>query len=128
MAKHGIPWKGWVLVCDGSKALMLQNEGDDELINLKVVDAVEEKHEATHEMGTDRPGIVREISQVLATHGVSIEQLSTSTRHAPMAGGMLFEAEAVLELPVDTDRNGLRVALEAVANELMVDLDIYVDD
>ncbi len=60
MPRHGIPWKGWVVVCDGSKALMLQNEGDAELINLKVVEAMDEKHAATHEMGTDKPGRVQE--------------------------------------------------------------------
>ncbi|MFD0986050.1 baeRF12 domain-containing protein [Methyloligella solikamskensis] len=60
MARHGIPWKGWVVVCDGSKALMLQNEGDAELINLKVVEVFEEEHAATHELGTDKPGRVQE--------------------------------------------------------------------
>lgn len=60
MAKKGIPWKGWVVVCDGSKALILQNKGDEELINLKVVEAFDEDHPATHEMGTDRPGRVQE--------------------------------------------------------------------
>jgi glycine cleavage system regulatory protein len=79
-------------------------------------------------VGTDRPGIVHEISHVLAGHGVSIEQLTTGTSHAPMAGGMLFEARAVLELPAELDRRALQSALESVANELMVDLDIYVDD
>lgn len=75
-------------------------------------------------MGTDRPGIVREITQVLAAHDVSIDQLTTSTREAPMAGGVLFEAHAVLELPADESRQTLRVALESVANELMVDIDL----
>ncbi|XSG81989.1 MAG: host attachment protein [Methyloligella sp. ZOD6] len=60
MSGRGIPWKGWVVVCDGSKALMLRNEGDRELINLKVVETFEEEHPATHEMGTDRPGRVQE--------------------------------------------------------------------
>ncbi len=75
-------------------------------------------------MGTDRPGIVREISQVLASHDVSIDQLTTSTREAPMAGGILFEANAVLEVQVGTTRDMLRAALEGVANELMVDIEL----
>lgn len=79
-------------------------------------------------VGTDRPGIVHEISQVLADHDVSIEQLSTSTSYAPMAGGLLFRADAVVEIPAGTDRDDLRVALETVANELMVEIDLYVDD
>ena len=75
-------------------------------------------------MGTDRPGIVREISAVLARHGVSIEQLVTATRAAPMAGGMLFEADAVLDVPAGVTAASLRAALESVADELMVDIDL----
>ncbi len=78
-------------------------------------------------VGTDRSGIVHEISQILAVHGVSIEQLSTSTSYAPMAGGLLFEANAVIEIPSGLDRRELQSALETVANELMVDIDLYVD-
>jgi glycine cleavage system regulatory protein len=75
-------------------------------------------------IGTDRPGIVREISAVLARHGVSIEQLVTATREAPMAGGMLFEADAVLEVPAGVTAASLRAALESVAGQLMVDIDL----
>jgi glycine cleavage system regulatory protein len=75
-------------------------------------------------MGTDRPGIVREISQVLSGLDVSIEELITGTRDAPMAGGVLFEADAVLEVPAGLTHEALRQALEAVANELMVDLEL----
>jgi len=75
-------------------------------------------------MGTDRPGIVREVSAVLARHGVSIDQLVTATREAPMAGGMLFEADAVLEVPAGVTAASLRAALESVAGELMVDIDL----
>ena len=75
-------------------------------------------------MGTDRPGIVREISQILARHDVSIDQLTTGTRDAPMAGGILFEAWAVLEVPAGVAADTLRAALEAVANELMVEIEL----
>ena len=73
-------------------------------------------------IGTDRPGIVREITDVLAAHAVNIDTLRTETRDAPMSGGRLFEATAVLEVPADTDLGALRVALEKLANELMVDI------
>lgn len=75
-------------------------------------------------MGSDRPGIVREISTALARASVSIEQLTTTTREAPMAGGMLFEAAVVLDVPAEVTAQSLREALEAVANELMVDIDV----
>lgn len=75
-------------------------------------------------LGTDRPGIVNDISAVLAAHDVNIESLATATREAPMAGGLLFEATAELELRAGTDLEALRSALEELANELMVDLDL----
>lgn len=77
---------------------------------------------ALHLLGNDRPGIVRELSSVLASIGVSIDQLATLTRPAPMAGGVLFEAEVVLEVPVELDDNDLRTILEGLAGELMVDI------
>ena len=73
-------------------------------------------------IGGDRPGIVREITDVLAAHSVNIDTLRTETRDAPMSGGRLFEASAVLEVPGDADIGALRVALERLANELMVDI------
>lgn len=75
-------------------------------------------------LGTDRPGIVNDITAVLAAHDVNIESLATATREAPMAGGLLFEATAELELPVGADVEALREALEQLANELMVDIDL----
>ena len=75
-------------------------------------------------LGTDRPGIVREITDVLAAHRVNIDSLHTETRDAPMSGGRLFEAEAALEIPASTDLGSLRAALETLAHELMVDIDL----
>src|SRR5262245_24976747 len=72
-------------------------------------------------LGNDRPGIVAEVSAVLTAHEVSIEELVTEVRDAPMAGGTLFEARAVLVAP-PAGTDALRVALEALAHELMVDL------
>ncbi len=74
-------------------------------------------------VGSDRPGIVREITDVLASHGVNIDTLRTETRDAPMSGGRLFEAHALLEAPAATDVGALRVALERLADELMVDIE-----
>ncbi|HEY5663257.1 MAG TPA: ACT domain-containing protein [Ilumatobacter sp.] len=73
-------------------------------------------------VGSDHPGIVSDITRVLSAHGVNIESLTTATSHAPMAGGMLFEASARLEILPDTDLEALQVALERLANELMVEV------
>jgi protein required for attachment to host cells len=46
----------WVVVCDGAKALVLENTGDAKFPNLKTREVFEQKHLATHELGTDAPG------------------------------------------------------------------------
>lgn len=75
-------------------------------------------------VGNDRPGIVREISTVLAQHGVSIEELDTWTSPTPESGGELFEAVITVRVEpgADTDLDAVRAALESLADELMVDL------
>jgi glycine cleavage system regulatory protein len=73
-------------------------------------------------LGADRPGIVAEISTALAGHRVGIQELSTYVREAPMSGGHLFEVQAVLEAPPTTSMDDLRSMLEAIADELMVEI------
>lgn len=77
-----------------------------------------------HLIGQDRPGIISEVAGALAQRDVSIEELETSASSAPMSGELLFEATATLRVPADADPTDLRAALESIANELMVDLDV----
>lgn len=74
-------------------------------------------------VGQDHPGIVHEISQALASRNVSIEELETTVVPAPM-GGHLFEAEATLQAPAGVGLEDVQDLLEAVAQDLMVDLDL----
>jgi len=62
----------WVVVCDGAKALVLENAGDAKFPNLKTVEHFEQKDLATHETGAEPPG--RAFSP--AGHGIrgTIEQ------------------------------------------------------
>jgi glycine cleavage system regulatory protein len=73
-------------------------------------------------VGTDRPGIVREISQALAAHGVNVEELHTECTSAPMTGETLFRARALLRLPRAAARDELQASVEAIAEDLMVDV------
>lgn len=75
-------------------------------------------------VGHDRPGIVSQISQALASLGITIDDLQTSTIEAPMAGGVLFQADAVVRLPEGVAPEAVRAVLEPLAGELMVDLDL----
>jgi protein required for attachment to host cells len=51
-----VPSKSWVVVCDGAKALILQNAGDVEYMNLKVEETLSQPNEPDREIGTDKPG------------------------------------------------------------------------
>lgn len=75
-------------------------------------------------VGNDHPGIVHELSSLLASKGVSIDDLQTDTSSAPMAGGTLFEAIARIRLPENLDAGSLVRDLEAVAADLMVDIEV----
>jgi len=72
-------------------------------------------------IGHDRPGIVHQISAVLAKHGVNFEELITEQDSAPMSGEVLFKAKALLKIPETCDIDSLKNELERISNELMVD-------
>jgi protein required for attachment to host cells len=52
LIRHG----EWVVVCDGAKALVLENTGDIKSPNLKTVEVIEHEDRPTHALGTDAPG------------------------------------------------------------------------
>lgn len=87
------------------------------------VTAADEGQEVRIELiGNDRPGIVGAVSGVLAKHGLSVAELASTTRDAPMAGGRLFEARALVTVPADADLDALQADLEQLATEIMVDV------
>lgn len=75
-------------------------------------------------VGTDRPGLVHSVSSALAEIGASIEELDTATSPGPMSGGALFEATAAVVLPEGVSIESVRARLEALADRLMVDIDL----
>ena len=75
-------------------------------------------------VGHDRPGIIRDLSGSLAQSGVSIEELETHVASAAMSGENLFKVKALLAVPADLPNAELQRGLEALANEMMVDLDL----
>lgn len=75
-------------------------------------------------VGHDRPGIVREITRVLAGQGVNVEELSSECVSAPMSGEPLFKARVRLQVPAGGDSASLRAALEKIASDLMVDISL----
>jgi glycine cleavage system regulatory protein len=75
-------------------------------------------------IGSDRPGIIRDISEALADRAINFDELRTEVVSAPMSGELLFRASAELRIPWDLELEELRKKLEAIANELMVDIDL----
>lgn len=72
----------------------------------------------------DHPGILRDITQVLSAHGVSIEYLETSVVSGSMQGEALFRASADLRLPDGLLPTSLSEALQETAGDLMADISL----
>ena len=88
----------------------------------------EKENKLTLELvGTDRPGIVREISQALAKRGVNVDELRTECSTAPMSNEPLFRAKADLRVPASLSISDLRSHLEEISTDLIVDLEFSND-
>jgi glycine cleavage system regulatory protein len=75
-------------------------------------------------VGHDRPGIVRQVSAVLAARGVNIDELDSVCESAPMAGHNLFRVRARVRAPKALEVAALRRELEGLAGDLMVDISL----
>ena len=78
--------------------------------------------------GSDRPGIVAEITRVLVAHQVNVEELTTERVVAPMSGKPIFQASGVIRIPGSADIDSLRSELEKISQDLMVELQFHVAD
>jgi glycine cleavage system regulatory protein len=79
-------------------------------------------------IGQDHPGIVRDIARLLAEQQVTVDELETGTASGAFSGETLFKAHARLRLPPQLSAAELRGLLEALANELMVDVTVIEGD
>ena len=82
------------------------------------------RHLTLNLVGHDRIGIIREVSQVLARHAVNVEELATYTSSAPMSAEVLFHAEAELFAAPDFNARALKLELEKLSDDLMVDISL----
>ncbi|WP_423185492.1 glycine cleavage system protein R [Alishewanella sp. d11] len=73
--------------------------------------------------GNDRPGIVRELSTVLSHKGANIISFESHKQSAPNWGVPLFHADATVQLPAGLNRDDVTQALEAIATDIVVDLE-----
>lgn len=87
-----------------------------------MVAAPSEPRLALEVVGNDRPGIVRDIAQILAGNGINIEELTTDVASASFSGDALFRVTALVRAPNPEAVDAMRVGLERLGNELMVDI------
>lgn len=73
-------------------------------------------------VGNDRPGIVRDIAQIVAGCGVNIEELNTDVESGSFSGEALFRVTALVRAPDQAAVDAMRAGLEQLGNELMVDV------
>jgi glycine cleavage system regulatory protein len=55
---------------------------------------------------------------------LSIEELKTSTENAPMSGGTLFRAFAILNIPENMSQDKIQDLQHELSQSLMVDVNI----
>ena len=60
MTKIRIGTGDWIVVCDGGKALILENRGDRVFPNLHTREVHEQPNPSTHAQGSDAPGRVHQ--------------------------------------------------------------------
>lgn len=87
-------------------------------------DSIATKDLTLNLVGNDRPGIVKEVSQALAKLGVNVLDLTTNCESAAMSADLLFKTEAHLRVPQGFDADELTDSLEAISNDLMVEISL----
>jgi glycine cleavage system regulatory protein len=137
LSRLGGKYVGSVLVELESDALPALEQGihavDATGLHVSIVPAGEEpptpgKPLSLELVGQDRPGIVREVTTVLARLGVNIEDFATATENSSWSGEPLFRATARLTIPAGTSSEEVRAELEAISGEIMVDFSITPAD
>jgi glycine cleavage system regulatory protein len=73
-------------------------------------------------LGVDRPGLVHEISALLAAQGVNVEELATDRPAAAHSGDRMFHARIIVIIPAAVDVTAVRQGLERLAGDLMVEI------
>ncbi len=73
-------------------------------------------------VGLDRPGLVHEISTLLAAQGINVEELVTDRPTAAHSGDRMFHARIRVVIPEAVDIEAVRQGLERLAGDLMVEI------
>ncbi|MDG0980655.1 MAG: ACT domain-containing protein [Halieaceae bacterium] len=79
-------------------------------------------------IGPDRPGIIREISQAFSRRNINMLKLNSDIVPAPMTNEPLFQATIDISFSQDQDRLELESALDFIAEDMTVEIDIDYRD
>ena len=82
------------------------------------------RHAQLELLGQDHTGIILQVTRLLAAQGVNVEDMETSVFTASMSGERMFQAEANISLPGNLSLDDLGQALESLAQDLMVDINL----
>ncbi len=130
MQKLKIRQGDWVVVCDGRKALVLENAGDEKFLNLRTREVYEHPDPKTHELGTDAPG--RTFSSV-GTERSAMEQmrkladrLDAAVNAGLVKSLILIAPPRALGVLRQTYSHNLRAAVRAEIDKDFVKLPVHV--
>ncbi|GMV32937.1 MAG: transcriptional regulator [Chloroflexi bacterium] len=98
---------------EGCQIIMVQTEADSK----KYAGWLPYEIEVT---GADHEGIIHEIAHFLASRGINIESMDTSSAPAPMSGTPLFTMKGVALVPPQLNFNDWSDSLEEVGDRLNV--------
>lgn len=73
-------------------------------------------------MGNDKTGIVQELTDVLRKFNINIQSFDSRCESAPNWGSLMFKARAIIATPDGFDDSELKAALEALSNDLVIDI------
>ena len=74
--------------------------------------------------GADHEGIIHKVSHQIAGFGINIESMDTNVVKAPISGTPLFTLNAVVSVPPELTYHDLNEKLQAVGDELNVDIEV----
>ena len=102
---------------DGYQITLLQTEDDSK----KYAGWLPYEIEVT---GADHEGIIHKISHHLASQGINIENMDTSSTPAPMSGTPLFMMKGIVLVPAHLNFHVWSDALEEVGDQLNVSVKV----
>jgi glycine cleavage system regulatory protein len=75
-------------------------------------------------IGQNRPGIIHELTHVLAEFKANVEDLTSEIVEAPMSGEELFKATINIHLPKSISKLTIKKKIEKIANEFVADIQL----